>query len=79
MVAGVAAANGLVTRHFSWSEYDNERYLFASSLAAVARSDQDFGALLSDGDWEKITPDTDQWVWTDDYSNIVGALLRHMK
>ena len=79
VIAGVAAANGLVTRHFSWSEYDNERYLFASSLAAVARNDKDFGALLRDGDWETITPDPDQRVWTDDYSNIVGALLRHMK
>jgi hypothetical protein len=25
------------------------------------------------------TPDPAQWVWTDDYSNIVGALIRKMR
>jgi spermidine synthase len=77
VVAGIAAANGLVTRVMYWSEYDADRYLFASAVAAVARSDKDFGALLENGDWEVQAPDPKQWVWTDDYSNIVGALLRH--
>jgi hypothetical protein len=45
----------------------------------VARSDKDFGILLASGDWEVVAPDPKQWVWTDDYSNIVGALLRHMR
>jgi hypothetical protein len=79
VVAGIAASNGLVTRYFHSSEYDNDRYLFASSVAAVARSDKDFGALLASGEWEIVAPDPTQWVWTDDYSNIVGALLRHMR
>jgi spermidine synthase len=78
VVAGIAAANGLVTRYMYWPEYDNDRYLFASSVAAVARTDKDFGTLLESGDWEVQAPDPTQWVWTDDYSNIVGALLRHM-
>jgi hypothetical protein len=79
VVAGVAAANGLVTRHLQSSESDNDRYLFASSVAAVARNDRDFGALHISGNWQIVSPDPKQWVWTDDYSNIVGALLRHMK
>ena len=78
VVAGIAAANGLVTRYMYWPEYDNDRYLFASSVAAVARSDKDFGTLLESGDWEAQPPDPAQSVWTDDYSNILGALLRHM-
>jgi hypothetical protein len=77
VVAGIAAANGLVTRVMVWTEYDTDRYLFASSVAAVARGDKDFGALLDGGDWEVQALDRSEWVWTDDYSNIVGALLRH--
>ena len=79
VVAGIAASNELVTRHSQSSEYDNDRYLFASSVAAVARNDKDFGTLLASGEWEIVAPDPNQWVWTDDYSNIVGALLRHMR
>jgi spermidine synthase len=77
VVAGIAAANGLVTRVMVSTEYDTDRYLFASSVAAVARGDKDFGALLDGGDWEVQALDRSEWVWTDDYSNIVGALLRH--
>jgi hypothetical protein len=24
-----------------------------------------------------MKPDPNQWVWTDDYSNIIGSMLRH--
>jgi hypothetical protein len=79
VVAGIAAANGLRTRVLYSTDYDYDRYLFGSSVAAVARSDADFGALLASGDWKIQTPDPEDWVWTDDYSNIVGALIRHMR
>ncbi|MEX2127402.1 MAG: fused MFS/spermidine synthase [Xanthobacteraceae bacterium] len=79
VVAGIAAANGLVTRVMYAGEYDSERYLFGSSVAAVARSEKDFGAMLESGNWKVETPDPEQWVWTDDYSNIVGALIRRMR
>ena len=46
---------------------------------AVARSEEDFGMLAQSRDWELKTPDPAQWVWTDDYSNIVGAVLRKLK
>jgi spermidine synthase len=79
VVAGIAAANGLVTRVMYATEYDSGRYLFGSGVAAVARSEKDFGALLKDGSWLVQRPDPQQWVWTDDYSNIVGALIRNMR
>jgi hypothetical protein len=79
VVAGIAAANGLVTRVMYATEYDTGRYLFGSGVAAVARSDADFGALLHDGSWLVERPDPKQWVWTDDYSNVVGALIRNMR
>jgi hypothetical protein len=79
VVAGIADANGMTTRIMSSWESDGERYLFGSSVAAVARSDADFGPLLKSGEWLVQEPDSSQWVWTDDYSNIVGALVRHMR
>jgi hypothetical protein len=42
----------------------------------VARSEEDFGPLLDSPDWELRAPDPDEWVWTDDYSNLVGSLVR---
>ena len=38
----------------------------------------DFGTLALARDWQLKTPDPAQWVWTDDYSNIVGAVIRKL-
>jgi hypothetical protein len=54
-------------------------YKYSGTVAAVARSEEDFGMLAQSRDWELKTPDPAQWVWTDDYSNIVGAVLRKLK
>ena len=48
------------------------------TVAAIARSEEDFGLLTHSRDWELKTADPAQWVWTDDYSNIVGAVLRKL-
>jgi hypothetical protein len=58
---------------------EDERYIFGSTVAVVARSDGDFGALPDLGNWEAKKPDPRQWVWTDDYSNIVGAMIRRLQ
>jgi hypothetical protein len=79
VVAGIASANGLVTRMMSSDNVDGDQYLFASSVAAAGRKDEDFGPLLKSGDWLNLEPDPGQWVWTDDYSNIIGAVIRHLR
>jgi hypothetical protein len=81
VVAGVAAANGLIAR-----VYDESRILrqirradpFASLVVAVVRREEDFGTLAP-WNWELQTPDPKQWVWTDDYSNILGSLRRKLR
>ena len=81
VVAGIAAANGLITRvndSMSLDEVAN-RYKFVGTIAAVARREADFGRLAQAPDWERRAPDPRQWVWTDDYSDIVGSLLRHIR
>jgi hypothetical protein len=45
-------------------------------VAALARDRSDLGALPSRPDWFEIKPDPRVAAWTDDYSNIFGAILR---
>ena len=78
VVAGIAAANGAITRVNDGADPDEtwQPYKYAGTVAAVARSEEDFGPLALSRDWELKQPDPGQWVWTDDYSDIVGALMR---
>jgi hypothetical protein len=81
VVTGIAAANGAVTRVNDGSDFTEREseYLFVGTVAAVARTDQDFGALAFSNYWPLQTPDLKQWVWTDDYSNVVGAVIRQLR
>ena len=77
VVANIANANGLVARTSSSDKGDDDdSYKFSSTVVAVARNDEDFVSLASSDDWETEEPDAKQWIWTDDYSNIIGAMLR---
>ena len=41
-----------------------------------------FNGILSEPEdtaWPVVTAPPGQRIWTDDYSNIVGAILRHMR
>jgi len=80
VVTGIAAANGAVTRVNDGSDFTENvnEYVFVGTVAAVARTDQDFGALARSQYWPLQTPDPSQRVWTDDYSNIVGAIIRQL-
>ena len=55
---------------------NDANYMFSGTVVAVARSNDDFGPLGTSEYWALQPPDPGQWVWTDDYSNIVGALIR---
>ena len=81
VVAGIAAANGALTRVDDSAELDEtlNPYNFAGTVAAVVRSEEDFGPLARARDWELKVPDPRQWVWTDDYSDIAGAVIRKLR
>jgi hypothetical protein len=83
VVVGIAAANGLITRINDSATMSSDEaahpYKFTGTVAAVARSEEDFGPLAQSEEWERRAPDPKQWVWTDDYSDIVGALIRQMR
>jgi hypothetical protein len=81
VVTGIAAANGAVTRLNDGSDFteNTSEYLFTGTVAAVARQDTDFGDFVWSKYWQRQTSDPRQWVWTDDYSNVVGAVIRQLR
>ena len=78
VVAGVAAANGLR----SWvttgegADGDDPEYVFSSDVVVAAESASDIGELAESKAFAPSLPDPTQRVWTDDYSNIIGAVWR---
>ena len=78
VVAGIATANGLITRvnDEDITIHKTANFKFSGTAAALARYDDDFGPLAKSAGWRVLTPDEDQWVWTDDYSNLAGSVLR---
>jgi len=81
VVAGIAEANSSITRVYDGGdvEEDESQQHWIPRVAAVARRDEDFGALAKSEFWPVRERDPKQRVWTDDYSNIVGSILRNLR
>jgi hypothetical protein len=81
VVAGIAAANDMVSRVNESGDVteNSDDYIFLETVVAAARSDDDFGPIAQSEYWERQQPDPDQWVWTDDYCNIIGAIVRKLR
>jgi hypothetical protein len=77
VVAAIGAAEGLVT----FVKVDEKANQFVNDLYAVAlvavlaRNETDLGALPATEGWRKTDPGT-VVAWTDDYSDIIGAIVR---
>ncbi len=81
VVAGIANANGMVARvneGTDVTENDTE-YVFLGTVVAAANKDEDFGPIAKSEAWELTKADPKQWVWTDDYSNIIGSIVRKLR
>jgi hypothetical protein len=80
VVAGIAKANGLISLVNSVDKGEDEsKYKYSSTVVAVAREQDDFGALAESDDWDHEEPGEGQRVWTDDYSNVIGAMIRKLR
>jgi hypothetical protein len=81
VAAGVAQANGLILRLYDGGDVEPNPDLhhWVPRIAAMARRDEDFGQLAKSAFWPVRQADPAQRVWTDDYSNILGAMLRRMR
>ncbi|MFI5387338.1 MAG: spermidine synthase [Fimbriimonadales bacterium] len=70
-----AAALGLRAWMDEDDEVDNTKGKSASIWVIMARNDADFGDLLiHNAAWSEVDADRRAPVWTDDYSNLAGAL-----
>jgi hypothetical protein len=79
VVAGIAAANGLKSWVYNEDSGRDPEYIFATSVVVSARQDADVGELDSSDVWAETESDATQRVWTDDYSNVLGAVYRRLR
>ena len=49
------------------------------SLVVSAREEADVGKLASSDKWTLTEAEDHQRVWTDDYSNVLGAVWRRLR
>lgn len=77
VAAAVATAEGLVT----WVKQDNQAgdflvdYHANAQVAVLARKAEDLGSLPSQSGWNRMQANAAD-IWTDDFSNILGAIWR---
>jgi hypothetical protein len=78
VVAAVGAAEGLVTWLKRELQPDQRAGDFKAGtiVTALARSRADLGDLPQRAGWHEISPEPGMPAWTDDYSNVLGAILR---
>jgi hypothetical protein len=78
VVAAVGAAEGLVT-YYRWDDRPNVSppdFKLKAIVTALARSSAHLGGLTQERGWTEIKPDPSVPAWTDDYSDIIGAIIR---
>jgi hypothetical protein len=79
VIVGIADANDLKSWVYSEDTGRDAEYIFSTTVVVSAREEADVGKLASSDKWTLTEAEDNQRVWTDDYSNIVGALWRRMR
>jgi hypothetical protein len=79
VVVGIAEANDLKSWVYSEDSGRDNEYIFSTSVVVSAREEADVGGLASSEQWALEEADEKQRVWTDDYSNVLGAVWRRLR
>jgi hypothetical protein len=79
VVVGIADANDLKSWVYSEDSNRDSEYIFSTSVVVSAREEADVGKLASSEQWALTEADEKQRVWTDDYSNVLGAVWRRLR
>jgi hypothetical protein len=79
VVVGIAEANDLKSWVYSEDSGRDNEYIFSTSVVVCAREEADVGKLASSQQWALEEADEKQRVWTDDYSNVLGAVMRRLR
>jgi hypothetical protein len=77
ILARAGAEQGLATYVLRETEQEPQerRFRAPSIVAALARDPAHLGRIAQEGAWRRIAPDMARRPWTDDFSNIVQAIL----
>ncbi|MBS0532310.1 MAG: fused MFS/spermidine synthase [Proteobacteria bacterium] len=79
VVVGIADANDLKSWVYNEDSGRDNEYIFATNVVISARDAADVGKLASSDKWALTDPTDGQRVWTDDYSNVLGAVWRRLR
>lgn len=81
VLARVGAEHGLVTlvRREAASEPFETRLRAPALVVAMARRPEDLGEIARNPAWQRIEPDPSRRPWTDDYANVLEAMLDRIK
>jgi spermidine synthase len=79
VVAASAAANGMATAVRTDTRPPPQTLKLPAEIAVVARSPADLAQLKLGPGWHIVQPTPGMRAWSDDYSDILGAILRRMR
>ncbi|BAM87980.1 conserved membrane hypothetical protein [Bradyrhizobium oligotrophicum S58] len=79
VVVGIADANDLKSWVYNEDSGRDDEYIFSTDVVVSAREDADVGKLASSDKWTETEPTDGERVWTDDYSNVLGAVYRRLR
>jgi hypothetical protein len=79
VVVGIADANDLKSWVYSEDSGRDNEYIFSTSVVVSAREEADVGKLASSDQWALTEAEDNERVWTDDYSNVLGAVWRRLR
>jgi hypothetical protein len=77
ILARAAGEHGLVTHVMreTADEPTGRRFRARAIVAALARDPTHLGAIAQDPAWQRVSPDMARRPWTDDFSDILQAIL----
>lgn len=79
VVVGIAEENDLKSWVYNEDSGRDNEYIFTTNVVISAREEADVGKIASDDKWVLTEATEGQRVWTDDYSNVLGAVWRRLR
>jgi hypothetical protein len=79
VVVGIAEENDLKSWVYNEDSGRDNEYIFTTEVVISAREEADVGKIASDDKWTLTEATEGQRVWTDDYSNVLGAVWRRLR
>ena len=79
VIVGIAEENDLKSWVYNEDSGRDAEYIFTTNVVISAREEADVGKIASDDKWALTEATEGQRVWTDDYSNVLGAVWRRLR